>query len=290
MARVPAAIVAALMLVLPAAAQAHDVHAAHPNAACIAPGLGTADVTFDLSPDLDRVRAVVHVRVDDGPVADFDQLVGPGRSFHVDLRFVDAGQHTVRIVAELIDTQFHPGQRLAAEDRSFTFSCAPAAGQPSSQPPSESSSQSPAAGAAPEQAAPPAQSAPTAPVVPAVTVAPTAAAAPASAVLPAVLPAVHEAVGRPAACISMPKRLTVRARERTTITVRVRGGQESVVRLVGPGIRTRKATHRGRAVFHVRARRAGRLVVQSTACFGADVVRVGPARDTNSNQAPLSTG
>src|SRR4051812_13021675 len=51
MARSAAVLVAALMLVIPGVAQAHDVHEAHPNAACVAPGLGTADVTFALSQD-----------------------------------------------------------------------------------------------------------------------------------------------------------------------------------------------------------------------------------------------
>jgi hypothetical protein len=121
---------AAATLIFAPAAQAHDTHEAHPNAGCVKDGLGTADVTFDLSPDLTRVRAVVDVVVDGGGVAHFDQLIGPGRSIHADLRFKDAASHTVRVTAELIDTQFGNGV-LDREERTVSFVCAPPVEQPS---------------------------------------------------------------------------------------------------------------------------------------------------------------
>jgi hypothetical protein len=116
---------AAGVLLLPAAAYAHDKHDAIPSASCVSPGVGTADVNFNLSPDLTAVQVVAHVRVDDGPVADFDQRIGPGRSLHVDAHFSDAGVHTTRIIVDLIDTQFTPGKTLDHQDKSFTFTCAP---------------------------------------------------------------------------------------------------------------------------------------------------------------------
>lgn len=120
---------AAATLIVAPAAQAHDTHEAHSNAGCVKDGLGTADVTFDLSPDLTRVRAIVDVIVDGGGVAHFDQLIGPGRSIHVDLRFKDAASHTVRVTAELIDTQFGRGV-LDREERTVSFVCAPPVEQP----------------------------------------------------------------------------------------------------------------------------------------------------------------
>jgi hypothetical protein len=100
---------------------------------------------------------------------------------------------------------------------------------------------------------------------------------------------------RPAACVSVPRSLRLRARERTTVRVRV--AEDGVraagarVRVIGPGIRQVKRTNRnGVAVFRVRARRAGRLIIQSNRCLGADRVRVLRARRTSNNQVPQGTG
>ncbi|HWT25667.1 MAG TPA: hypothetical protein VN213_19330 [Solirubrobacteraceae bacterium] len=98
-----------------------------------------------------------------------------------------------------------------------------------------------------------------------------------------------------ARCIRTPARLRVRARERTIVRVRVREQGEraagALVRIVGPGIRQRKLTNRnGVATFRVRARRSGRLVVQSDRCLGADRVTVLRARRTSNNQIPRGTG
>jgi hypothetical protein len=98
-----------------------------------------------------------------------------------------------------------------------------------------------------------------------------------------------------AACISVPKSLRLRARERTTVRVRIAEdgvrAAGALVRIIGPGIRRRKLTNRnGVAIFRVRARRAGRLIIQSNRCLGADRIRVMRARRTSNNQVPRGTG
>jgi hypothetical protein len=78
----------------------------------------------------------------------------------------------------------------------------------------------------------------------------------------------------PARCISTPRSLRLRAGERTNVTVtvtvngqRIRGAK---VRATYPGARYTKTTGAdGRAVFTIRPRRSGTLVLQSDVCFGA---------------------
>jgi hypothetical protein len=98
-----------------------------------------------------------------------------------------------------------------------------------------------------------------------------------------------------ARCIAVPTRLRIRARERTTIRVRVRddgqAADTALVRVLGPGISRRKLTNaRGLAVFRVRARRSRQLVIQSNRCHGADRVRVLRARQVSNDQIPRGTG
>jgi hypothetical protein len=98
----------------------------------------------------------------------------------------------------------------------------------------------------------------------------------------------------PARCISTPRSMRLRAGERTkvavTVTVngqRIRGAK---VRATYPGARYTKTTGAdGRAVFTIRPRRSGTLVLQSDVCFGAArhtvraarvVARQAPARVT----------
>jgi hypothetical protein len=98
-----------------------------------------------------------------------------------------------------------------------------------------------------------------------------------------------------ASCISTPRKLRIRARERTTVRVRVgeqgTPARRALVRIIGPGFVKRKVTNRrGVAVFRVRAKRAGRLVIQSDRCLGADRVSVLRARRVSNNQTPKGTG
>jgi hypothetical protein len=98
-----------------------------------------------------------------------------------------------------------------------------------------------------------------------------------------------------ASCISTPRKLRIRARERTIVRVRVgengTPAVRAVVRVIGPGFVTRKVTNRrGVAVFRVRAKRAGRLVIQSDRCLGADRVSVLRARRVSSDHTPEGTG
>lgn len=88
----------------------------------------------------------------------------------------------------------------------------------------------------------------------------------------------------PARCISTPTNLRLRAGETSRVRVVVRSGsgqtlQGALVRATYPGATQRKRTDaNGVATFSIRARRAGRLVLQSDVCFGADRVRVLAAR------------
>jgi large repetitive protein len=100
---------------------------------------------------------------------------------------------------------------------------------------------------------------------------------------------------RNAACIALPRRLSIRARERTLVRVRVREDglavERALVRVIGPGVRKRKVTNaRGVATFRVRAKQRGTLVIQSDRCGGADRVRVLRARRVSNNQVPRGTG
>ena len=98
-----------------------------------------------------------------------------------------------------------------------------------------------------------------------------------------------------AACVAVPKSLRIRARERTVVRVRVTDAgapvANALVRILGPGYAKRKVTNaRGIAIFRVRTKRAGRLVIQSDRCLGADRVTVRGARRTSGSQTPQGTG
>lgn len=98
-----------------------------------------------------------------------------------------------------------------------------------------------------------------------------------------------------AACISVPTRLAVRARELTVVRVRVREGDDqaegALVRITGPGFVERTTTNSGgSAVVRVRPTRSGTLVVQSDRCLGADRVRVLGARQVSRQAVPRLTG
>lgn len=101
---------------------------------------------------------------------------------------------------------------------------------------------------------------------------------------------------RPASCIATPRRLRVRQNETTTVVVRVAKRSDviegALVRVTFPGgSKTARTDSEGRARVRVRPRRAGRLVIQSEVCFGADRVRVLAARVTQSErQAARFTG
>jgi uncharacterized repeat protein (TIGR01451 family) len=104
-----------------------------------------------------------------------------------------------------------------------------------------------------------------------------------SAVLRLPLPSTaSRSARRDAACVSMPNGVATRAGDLSAIRVRVRRAGRKIVgalvRMSGPGfVRRRLTTVDGVAVFRVRPRRSGRLVIQSDRCPGADRIRVRPA-------------
>jgi hypothetical protein len=88
-----------------------------------------------------------------------------------------------------------------------------------------------------------------------------------------------------AACVATPQRMRVRAGKRTRVRVRVATNGQSIagsaVRVTGPGfVHVKRTNALGEVVFDVRPRRSGEVVIQSDVCFGADRVRVRPARVT----------
>jgi uncharacterized repeat protein (TIGR01451 family) len=98
---------------------------------------------------------------------------------------------------------------------------------------------------------------------------------------------------RPAACISVPKKLSVRARELTTVTVKVFAGKISgaALKLTGAGIkRSGKTNSKGTATFKVRPTKKGTLTITSSSCLNAERVSVKAARKTQSRQVPRVTG
>ncbi len=100
---------------------------------------------------------------------------------------------------------------------------------------------------------------------------------------------------RAARCISTPRRVRLRAGERSLLAVRIKSNEQNVrnalVRVTLPGGRavTRRTGSDGIAQFMVRPTRSGRAVIQSDVCFGASraavlaervVSRRAPARFT----------
>jgi uncharacterized repeat protein (TIGR01451 family) len=96
-----------------------------------------------------------------------------------------------------------------------------------------------------------------------------------------------------ARCLSVPKTLSVRARELTTVKVTVTEGviAGASVKLSGAGIkRTGKTNSKGQATFKVRPTKKGTLTISSTSCLEAARVSVKGARQTQSRQVPRNTG
>ena len=98
-----------------------------------------------------------------------------------------------------------------------------------------------------------------------------------------------------ARCVSVPARLRVRARERTTVRVRVgtddQPARDAVVRVTGPGFVKRVRTNKqGIATVRVTPSRRGTLVIQSDRCLGADRVTVLGARRVSGRRVPRTTG
>ena len=100
---------------------------------------------------------------------------------------------------------------------------------------------------------------------------------------------------RAAPCITVPRSLSVRAREVTLVRVRVqddgRAAANTVVRVSGPGfVRSKTTNAEGRTTFRVRPRRTGTLVIQTNRCSGADRISVLRARQVSSGRVPRVTG
>jgi hypothetical protein len=98
---------------------------------------------------------------------------------------------------------------------------------------------------------------------------------------------------KPDVCISVPKKLSVRAKELTTVKVTVTDGviKGASIRLTGPGInRSAKSDSKGQATFKVRPTRRGTLTISSSSCLNAARVTVKAARRTQSRQVPKNTG
>jgi uncharacterized repeat protein (TIGR01451 family) len=98
---------------------------------------------------------------------------------------------------------------------------------------------------------------------------------------------------KPDVCISVPKKLSVRARELTTVKVTVTDGVISgaSIKLRGPGIhRSGKSNSKGQATFKVRPTKKGKLTISSSSCLDAARVSVKAARRTQSRQVPRNTG
>jgi uncharacterized repeat protein (TIGR01451 family) len=94
-------------------------------------------------------------------------------------------------------------------------------------------------------------------------------------------------------CISVPKKLSVRAKELTTVKVTVTAGviQGASVRVSGAGVkRSGKTNSKGQATFKVRPTKKGTLTISSTSCLDAARVSVKAARQTQSRQVPRNTG
>jgi hypothetical protein len=98
---------------------------------------------------------------------------------------------------------------------------------------------------------------------------------------------------KPDVCISVPKKLSVRARELTTVKVQVTDGviKNASIKLSGPGIkRSGRTNSKGEATFKVRPTKKGTLTISSSSCLNAARVSVKAARQTQSRQVPKNTG
>jgi len=98
---------------------------------------------------------------------------------------------------------------------------------------------------------------------------------------------------KPDVCISVPKKLSVRAKELTTVKVTVTDGviKGASIKLRGPGIKlSGKSDSKGHATFKVRPTKKGTLTISSSSCLNAARVSVKAARQTQSRQVPKNTG
>lgn len=106
------------------------------------------------------------------------------------------------------------------------------------------------------------------------------------------LPAVGGVLAaRASSCVSTPNTSRLRANETSTVLVRVAKGAQTLrgalVRVTYPGgTRTARTGSSGTVTFRIRPSRAGRLVIQSEVCFGADRIRVLGARVTKQGARP----
>ncbi len=96
-------------------------------------------------------------------------------------------------------------------------------------------------------------------------------------------------------CIAVPKTLSLRAKELTTVKVTVNAGDGALkgaeVKISGPGFsKTAKTDAKGVATFKVRPSKKGTLVVKSDRCLQAERSSVKAARQTQSRQVPRVTG
>lgn len=136
--------------------------------------------------------------------------------------------------------------------------------------------------------------------------APPAAPAPGPAPAPANGTLVTPTVGRfpavagvqassPSPCVATPVRVRLRVGETTRVRVVVSTNgqriQGAMVRATYPGGRQiKRSDASGVVIFRIRARRTGRLVLQSDVCFGADRRSVLGARAVDSNESARFTG
>ena len=98
-----------------------------------------------------------------------------------------------------------------------------------------------------------------------------------------------------AVCVASPVQFRVRAGQQDQLAVRVHENgvalRRAKVRITGPGVRQTKFTGaRGVALFTFEPTHAGRLYVQSDACFGANRIAVLAAKRTVAATAPSYTG
>jgi uncharacterized repeat protein (TIGR01451 family) len=118
-------------------------------------------------------------------------------------------------------------------------------------------------------------------------------AGPVTATVTVSVPVPVRSASKPDVCVSIPKKLSVRAKELTTVKVTVTDGviKGASIKLKGPGInRTGKSDSKGQATFKVRPTKKGTLTISSSSCLNAARVSVKAARQTQSRQVPKNTG
>jgi uncharacterized repeat protein (TIGR01451 family) len=99
----------------------------------------------------------------------------------------------------------------------------------------------------------------------------------------------------PTNCLAVPKSLSLRARELTTVRVQVNAAdgklKGAVVRISGPGFSRRGTTNsKGVVTFKVRPTKKGTLTISSDRCLEVERASVKAARQTQSRRVPRVTG